>query len=84
MARTVLDELRTSHGLDTDLVVVDRELPEGEPTELRPPPTLTLPGDEPVRWIFFTSGTTAEPKGALHSDATIVTARPRVSSSASR
>jgi acyl-CoA synthetase (AMP-forming)/AMP-acid ligase II len=29
------------------------------------------PGDEPVRWLFFTSGTTADPKGARHTDATI-------------
>jgi acyl-CoA synthetase (AMP-forming)/AMP-acid ligase II len=71
MARGVLDELRASHGLDTELVVVDPGLPDGDPVDLPPPPTLTVPGDEPVRWIFFTSGTTAEPKGALHTDKTI-------------
>ena len=27
--------------------------------------------DDPLRWIFYTSGTTADPKGALHSDETI-------------
>jgi len=71
MARGVLDELRASHDLDTELVVVDPDLPDGDPVDLAPPPTLELPGDDPVRWIFFTSGTTAEPKGALHTDATI-------------
>ena len=71
MARAVLDELRASHGLDTELVVVDPDLPDGDPVELAPPPTLLLPGDEPLRWIFFTSGTTADPKGARHTDATI-------------
>ena len=71
MARAVLDDLRATNGLDTELVVVDPELPDGDPTELPPPPTLQLPDDEPLRWIFFTSGTTAEPKGALHTDATI-------------
>jgi len=27
---------------------------------------------EPVRWVFYTSGTTGEPKGALHTDGTLI------------
>ena len=27
---------------------------------------------EEVRWIFYTSGTTGEPKGARHTDASII------------
>ena len=27
--------------------------------------------DAPWRWVFYTSGTTSEPKGAMHSDATL-------------
>jgi len=27
---------------------------------------------EPVRWVFYTSGTTADPKGAMHTDATLM------------
>src|SRR4029079_548302 len=49
MARGVLEELRASHGLDTELVVVDPDLPDGDPVDLPPPPTLHLPGDEPIR-----------------------------------
>jgi cyclohexanecarboxylate-CoA ligase len=49
-----------------DVLTADRALPEGEPDALPPPPP---PG--PVRWLFYTSGTTADPKGARHTDATI-------------
>ncbi len=45
----------------------DRSLPVGDPATLPPPPAS---GDE-VRWLFYTSGTTADPKGAQHTDRTI-------------
>jgi cyclohexanecarboxylate-CoA ligase len=45
----------------------DRDLPEADPAALPAPPT---DGDA-VRWLFYTSGTTADPKGAQHTDATI-------------
>jgi acyl-CoA synthetase (AMP-forming)/AMP-acid ligase II len=35
------------------------------------PPPAEAEGD-PVRWIFYTSGTTAEPKGARHTDASVL------------
>lgn len=45
-------------------------LPESDTGELPPPP-----GDaDAVRWIFSTSGTTADPKGVRHSDATLLAA----------
>jgi cyclohexanecarboxylate-CoA ligase len=50
-----------------EVLVVDRELPEADPSSLPPPPAS---GDE-VRWLFYTSGTTADPKGAQHTDNTI-------------
>jgi acyl-CoA synthetase (AMP-forming)/AMP-acid ligase II len=48
------------------LVVENAEdgLPEGDPATLPPPP----PHDDEVRWIFYTSGTTSDPKGAMHTD----------------
>jgi cyclohexanecarboxylate-CoA ligase len=42
-------------------------LPSGDPSMLAPPPL----APDAVRWVFFTSGTTGEPKGAKHTDATI-------------
>ncbi len=88
-----------------EVLVVDRDLPTGDPASLppfSPPPGPSAPrspnpgpsaprsptpgprlpaalvaregtpGLEGARWLFYTSGTTAEPKGALHSDHTIM------------
>jgi acyl-CoA synthetase (AMP-forming)/AMP-acid ligase II len=52
-------------------IVLDREsLPHGDPAKLPPAPT----DARSVRWIFHTSGTTAAPKGARHTDASIIAA----------
>ncbi len=45
----------------------DRSLPAGDPATL---PAPSSSGDD-VRWLFYTSGTTADPKGAQHTDRTI-------------
>ena len=60
-----------------DVVVCDHRLPEGDPATLPPPPEPPAARtDEPVGWLFYTSGTTADPKGARHTDADlIITAR---------
>ena len=52
--------------------VCDRNLPEGDPLALDPPPDPS--GEQPVRWLFYTSGTTADPKGAQHTDTTVAAA----------
>ena len=57
-----------------DVLVVDTTadptgLPTGDPAPLPPraaPPATTADG--PVRWYFYTSGTTSDPKGARHGD----------------
>ena len=46
-------------------------LPVGDPSTLPPAPTFT-DGEEPVRWIYSTSGTTSDPKGVLHTDGTLI------------
>jgi cyclohexanecarboxylate-CoA ligase len=67
MARTIADGVE---GLSVK--VSDRALPDGSPLALEPPAD---PNVEPsVRWLFYTSGTTADPKGAQHTDATIAAA----------
>jgi len=55
------------------VVVVDGEhpLPVGDPATLPPVPPSTTPAEAPVRWVFYTSGTTADPKGAQHTDHTV-------------
>ncbi|MBV8159995.1 MAG: AMP-binding protein, partial [Acidimicrobiia bacterium] len=56
-----------------DVLVCDRQLPEGDPSALAPAPKAPAPGEPlPIRWRFYTSGTTADPKGAQHTDATIM------------
>jgi len=52
-----------------DVLIADKLLPADDPAVL--PPTPNAAGDA-VRWLFYTSGTTADPKGAQHTDATIM------------
>jgi acyl-CoA synthetase (AMP-forming)/AMP-acid ligase II len=55
-----------------EILVANRTLPQGDPQQLPPPPEAPDdPADLPVRWYYYTSGTTADPKGAQHTDATI-------------
>jgi acyl-CoA synthetase (AMP-forming)/AMP-acid ligase II len=53
---------------DFQILNADEPLPEGDPATLPPPPE---DGDA-VRWIYSTSGTTAAPKCARHTDATLI------------
>jgi cyclohexanecarboxylate-CoA ligase len=43
-------------------------LPASDPAALPPPPDSA----DGCRWLYFTSGTTADPKGARHSDETVM------------
>ncbi len=54
------------------LVVDDGDLPEGDPATLPPPPAGDPAGEAPVRWIYYTSGSTADPKGVRHTDQTLI------------
>jgi acyl-CoA synthetase (AMP-forming)/AMP-acid ligase II len=50
-------------------LVADHWNPDGDPSSLPPPPAVfDDAARDPVRWIFYTSGTTAAPKGAQHTD----------------
>ncbi len=43
-------------------------LPDGDPAVLPPPPA----DGTDVRWIYWTSGTTSDPKGVLHTDRSLI------------
>ncbi|KAA0942839.1 class I adenylate-forming enzyme family protein [Streptomyces apricus] len=43
-------------------------LPAGDPSTLPPPPA----DGTAVRWIYWTSGTTSDPKGVLHTDRSLI------------
>ena len=52
-----------------ELRAISERLPEADPAGL--PARAGEVDVHAVRWIFYTSGTTSDPKGALHSDATL-------------
>ena len=53
------------------LLVLDGEqLPQADALSL---PVAPVDRDE-VRWVFYTSGTTADPKGAMHADVSVISA----------
>lgn len=51
---------------------VGMALPQGDPSTLPPPPTPSAGEADPVRWIYYTSGTTSAPKGVRHTDRTLL------------
>jgi cyclohexanecarboxylate-CoA ligase len=58
-------------GMDNPPVVLVTydSLPDGDPASLPPPPS---GAGDPIRWLYFTSGTTSDPKGARHTDGTLL------------
>ena len=58
-----------------DLMIADVDLPEADPATL--PPFVAAPTDA-IRWIFYTSGTTANPKGARHTDRSVAACAHRM------
>jgi cyclohexanecarboxylate-CoA ligase len=60
MAREVV----TSLGRNVEIIIADPDMPEADPAGLA---TYQAELDD-VRWLFYSSGTTADPKGAKHSD----------------
>ena len=61
---------RLGADVDPPVHVLDgyADLPEGDPACLPAPPDN---GDD-VRWIYYTSGTTSDPKGVQHTDKTLI------------
>src|SRR5581483_7098102 len=55
-----------------DILIVDDGLPHGDPAALPPPPQPAEPQAAPIRWIYYTSGSTADPKGVQHTDQTLI------------
>jgi acyl-CoA synthetase (AMP-forming)/AMP-acid ligase II len=61
------------------VTVCDRSLPTAPADALASWDRVRPEGDDdPVRWIFFTSGTTSDPKGCLHTDRTVAASGHRL------
>lgn len=50
------------------VIVMGSQLPRGRASSLPPPPQ----AGQAVRWVYYTSGTTSQPKGACHTDETLM------------
>ena len=51
----------------------EEDLPQGDPATLPPAPRTDLSDERaPIRWVYYTSGSTAAPKGARHTDRTLI------------
>jgi acyl-CoA synthetase (AMP-forming)/AMP-acid ligase II len=62
--------------LGVEVLVAEPDLPEGDPATLGPAASGAGAGEpgNPLRWVFYTSGTVADPKGAKHTDASLIAA----------
>ncbi len=65
------EQLQAEIGTGLQILLTDDGLPEGDGAAL---PTRSPDVSSPVRWIFYTSGTTADPKGVCHTDDSICAA----------
>ena len=70
LARAVIPDV------PVQVLVCDRTLPESADRSVLPAADAARPAEREHRWVFFSSGTTGVPKGARHTDASIV-AGPR-------
>ena len=64
MAKTLAAELPAP----PVVIELGEQLPSGDPATLPPAPA----DGTSMRWVYYTSGTTSEPKGARHSDQTLM------------
>jgi cyclohexanecarboxylate-CoA ligase len=72
MGRALAKDLADAGRQPPEVIVAYDTLPEGDPARLPPPPVSVPAGEAPVRWLYYTSGTTADPKGVRHTDRTLL------------
>ena len=69
MVHELIADRAASLTTQPQVINIFTDLPDGDPASLPPAPTA---GNE-VRWVYFTSGTTSDPKGVRHTDRTLIT-----------
>ena len=65
--RAMLDTIAASQGFD--ILECDDALPRADPAGLPAPPSAGDASELPARWLYHTSGSTGDPKGVWHTDA---------------
>lgn len=68
----MVNELTAEDDAAPQVIDVFADLPDADPAGLDESHPVPTDGDE-VRWIYFTSGTTSDPKGVRHTDRTLIT-----------
>lgn len=69
----MVNELSAGLPKRPQVLVAYDALPEGDPSTLPPPPSPAADADNtPIKWVYYTSGTTSDPKGAQHTDGTLL------------
>jgi acyl-CoA synthetase (AMP-forming)/AMP-acid ligase II len=71
-AERVTADLPTKPEIHVIEAGLEDALPLGDPSKLPPPPPALSADETPVRWIYYTSGSTADPKGVMHTDQTLL------------
>ena len=66
----MLETISETRGFE--ILACDEELPVGDPSTLPPPPSSADAASLSARWLYHTSGSTADPKGVWHTDASII------------
>ena len=66
----MVDEIVAGLDRECQALIGYDTLPEGDPATL--PPVLDTTDTGTVRWLYYTSGTTSDPKGVKHTDASLI------------
>jgi cyclohexanecarboxylate-CoA ligase len=75
------EEVAGAHGADVVVVEEGSRLPTGSAGALPPLPAPVPAEEQPIGWLFYTSGTTADPKGVRHTDGSILAAARAITGS---
>lgn len=68
----MVERVTADYAAPPKILTTYESLPEGDPATLGLAPIGATLGDNPVRWVYYTSGTTSDPKGAQHTDQTLL------------
>ena len=66
------ERAKEQFGSSAQVIDLSHGLPEADPNILGPVPEGTDAERAPIKWIYYTSGSTAEPKGVQHTDQTLI------------